>query len=84
MSNHSRTLRTVREVVAALDGPGTVASLLDVSPTAVANWVAYDAIPPRWIFAITDALEAKNLEVDRGIFRAHSRTQRPADARRTA
>lgn len=84
MSNHSRTPKDVHELVAALGGPGAVAALLDVRPTAVANWTAYNAVPPRWFFAISDALKKQGVEVDRGIFRAHSRTERPTHARRTA
>jgi hypothetical protein len=80
MSHRKKTLGSVRAVVDALGGTTAVTDLLDVGPTAVWNWLSLNVIPPRWFFAIDDALGALGYEADRALFRELPRTARTANA----
>lgn len=73
-------LRSVRSIVEALGGIAAVAELLGVGPTAVANWLAYDVIPPRWYLLLSDVLAERGRKADRKLFRELPRTARTANA----
>jgi hypothetical protein len=77
MSDHDdetlNVLRTVRAVTEALGGTNATAARLGIVPSAVANWLAKDCIPPTWFFRINAELKSLGHEADSSLFRQHSR-----------
>lgn len=81
MPDHSNaTLRSVRDVVTALGGPSATAKQLGIGPTAVANWLTKNCIPPARFLAIQQLLKQQRKKADPTIFKVHPRVQPRARA----
>jgi len=91
MANDNKTrppvvLHSVRALVKTLGGTKATASLLQVLPSAVSNWIAFGCIPPKRFFVVADALRPLGLEPSRKLFRergphlSHTKNREAADA----
>lgn len=75
LDHRTDTLRTVRDVVAALGGSGATAALLGIGSTAVSNWGAKDCIPPTHYLDLERLLKERGWKVDSSLFKVHQRVR---------
>lgn len=67
----------VGDFLDALGGTKAVAQAIGVGPSAVSNWRARDAIPPRLHLAFAELAEARAVPFDAHLFREPT-SRRPA------
>jgi hypothetical protein len=67
----------VDETIDAFGGSSAVARICGIVPSAVSNWRAVGAIPPKWYLPLLEAARWHGVELDPGLFREVSKVAAP-------
>jgi hypothetical protein len=66
---------TVSETIDRFGGSSATARICGIVPSAVSNWRANGAIPPRHYLALAEAARWHQIDLDPGLFREVSKVE---------